>query len=67
MTLVRKAQSAPLWEGRFKSQALLDESVLAACIVCVDLSPVRAGVAKISEASLPRQFQKRLDKAWRTV
>lgn len=48
------------WEGRFKSQALLDETALFTAMAYVDLNPVRAGLADSIQDSDFTSAQQRL-------
>ena len=48
------------WEGRYSSQALLDEAAVFSCMAYVDLNPIRAGIAEKIDESKYTAINKRV-------
>ena len=53
--------SGAFWQGRYTSQALLDEAAIFSCMAYVDLNPVRAKITEKLEESHHTSIKKRID------
>lgn len=49
------------WQGRYKSQAILDEAALVAVMAYVDMNPLRAGIVEHVEQSQHTSLKARLE------
>jgi len=49
------------WEGRFKSQALLNEQAILSCMIYVDLNPIRAEICQTLEHSEHTSIKQRIE------
>ena len=54
------------WQGRFKSQALLDEKAITACMAYVDLNPIRAKISDDAKTSDFTSIKKRHEHRYST-
>ena len=64
-TIARRANAEDkctgrFWEGRFKSQALLNEQAVLSCMVYVDLNPIRSGLAESLDESEFTSIEQRI-------
>ncbi|NNF16408.1 MAG: hypothetical protein HKN70_06650 [Gammaproteobacteria bacterium] len=52
------------WEGRYKAQAMVNESTLLSGMAYVDLNPIRAGVAETPEHSAHTSLKERITQSF---